>query len=145
MGVFDRQLRIGGWKQEKVENSVCLLLGTGGLGCGVAMSLARLGVKKLILVDKDVVDTSNLNRQILFSYQHVGMYKCEAAKQVLLESHRINKQMEIETHVIDVLKQWQKVVELCRQSTVVFNMIDVGEYFDAVVQSLCMKQEKLQI
>jgi sulfur carrier protein ThiS adenylyltransferase len=45
-----------------VEKQVCLLLGTGGLGTGVAMSLARLGVKKLILVDKDVVDTSNLNR-----------------------------------------------------------------------------------
>jgi len=68
LGVFDRQLRIEGWKQEKVENSTCLLLGAGGLGCGVAMGLARMGVKKLILVDKDVVDTGNLNRQILFSY-----------------------------------------------------------------------------
>ena len=68
------------------------------------MGLARLGVKKLILVDKDVVDTSNLNRQILFSYQHVGMKKCEAAKKVLMESHRINPQMEVDTYVIDVLK-----------------------------------------
>lgn len=39
------------------------------------MSLARLGVKKLILVDKDVVDTSNLNRQILFSKDQVGKLK----------------------------------------------------------------------
>ena len=53
--------------------------------------------------------------------------------------------MEIETYVIDVLKNWQKVVELCKESTVVFNMIDVGEYFDAAVQSLCMKQGKLLI
>jgi len=68
MGPFDRQLRISGWKQDQIETSVCLLLGSGGLGCGVAMGLARLGVKKIILVDKDVVDTNNLNRQILFSY-----------------------------------------------------------------------------
>ena len=90
MGPFDRQLRVSGWKQDQIESSVCLLLGSGGLGCGVAMGLARLGVKKIILVDKDVVDTNNLNRQILFSYQHVGMSKCEAAKKVLMESHRIN-------------------------------------------------------
>ncbi len=39
----------------------------GGLGSGVALGLARLGVKEMILVDKDVVDYSNLNRQILYS------------------------------------------------------------------------------
>lgn len=105
-GVFDRQLRIQNWKQDKVESSVCLLLGAGGLGCGVAMGLARLGVKKIILVDKDVVDASNLNRQILFSNQHVGTPKCEAAKKVLLESHHLNPLMEVETHIIDALKQW---------------------------------------
>ena len=138
MGPFDRQLRISGWKQDQIESSVCLLLGSGGLGCGVAMGLARLGVKKIILVDKDYVDTNNLNRQILFSYQHVGMSKCEAAKKVLMESHRINPLMEVETYVLDALKQWQTIVKLCDESTVVFNMIDVGEYFDAAVSALCM-------
>ncbi len=59
---FDRQRRIEGWNQEKIESSVCLLLGTGGLGCSVALGLARLGVGKLILVDKDTVDVHNLNR-----------------------------------------------------------------------------------
>jgi sulfur carrier protein ThiS adenylyltransferase len=38
-----------------------LVLGVGGLGCGVSMGLARLGVKKIIMLDKDVVDASNLN------------------------------------------------------------------------------------
>ena len=145
MGPFDRQLRVSGWKQEKIENSICLILGSGGLGCGVSMGLARLGVQKLILVDKDVVDNTNLNRQILFSPHHVGMSKCEAAKTVLLDSHRINPQMEVETHVIDALKNWQKIVQLCDISTVIFNMIDVGEYWDAAVQALCMQKEKLLI
>jgi len=67
------------------------------------------------------------------------MLKCEAAKKVLLESHRINPSMEVESYVLDALKEWQKVVALCSESTVVFNMIDVGEYFDAAVQSLCME------
>lgn len=121
-----------------MESQVCLLLGTGGLGCGVAMGLARLGVKKLILIDKDVVDVSNLNRQILFSKHNVGVSKCDAAKQVLMRDHLLNPSMEVETHVIDALKEWPKIVELCKEATVVFNMIDVGEYFDAAVQSLCM-------
>lgn len=62
MGVFDRQIRIQNWNQSKVEEQVCLLLGVGGLGSGVAMGLARLGVKKMILLDKDTVDISNMNR-----------------------------------------------------------------------------------
>jgi molybdopterin/thiamine biosynthesis adenylyltransferase len=38
------------------------------------------------------------------------------------------------------LENWQKIVELSKEATVIFNMIDVGEYFDAAVQSLCLKR-----
>ena len=62
---------------------MCLVLGTGGLGCGVAMALARLGVKNISLVDKDVVEISNLNRQILFTSQDVGKDKSTIAKKNL--------------------------------------------------------------
>ena len=58
---------------------MCLLLGTGGLGCSVAIGLAWLGVKKMILIDKDVVEVHNLNRQILFTNKDVGKSKVEAA------------------------------------------------------------------
>ena len=77
---FDRQKRIENWDQNKIESQVCLLLGTGGLGCSVAMALARLGVGKIIMLDKDVVDVSNLNRQILFTSEDVGKPKVEVAK-----------------------------------------------------------------
>lgn len=119
---------------------MCLLLGVGGLGTGVAMGLARLGVKKLILVDYETVDLLNLNRQILFSHRHIGISKAKAAEEVLRESHMLNPQMEIESYNMDVLKLWPKVVELCTESSVVFNMIDVGENFDAAVQALCMQK-----
>jgi len=56
-----------------------LLLGVGGLGCTVAMALARLGVKKIILLDKDSVDISNLNRQILFEASDLGKSKADVA------------------------------------------------------------------
>jgi len=56
------------------------LLGTGGLGCSVALSLARLGVGKMIMIDKDMVDISNLNRQILFDHKDIGKNKVDVAR-----------------------------------------------------------------
>ena len=57
-----------------------MVLGVGGLGCGVSMGLARLGVKKIIMLDKDLVDASNLNRQILFRPEDVGLPKSTQGK-----------------------------------------------------------------
>lgn len=61
------------------------MLGTGGLGCSVSMGLARLGVKKIVMVDKDVVDITNLNRQILFKLSDVGLPKAQTARERLIE------------------------------------------------------------
>jgi molybdopterin/thiamine biosynthesis adenylyltransferase len=72
-----------------------LVLGVGGLGCGVSMGLARLGVKKIIMLDKDVVDASNLNRQILFRPEDVGLPKATQGKIRLEEQHKINPNMEV--------------------------------------------------
>ena len=72
-----------------------MVLGVGGLGCGVSMGLARLGVKKIIMLDKDVVDASNLNRQILFRPEDVGLPKATQGKIRLEEQHKINPNMEV--------------------------------------------------
>eukprot|EP00347_Sterkiella_histriomuscorum_P003964 403362263 len=135
---FDRQRRIEGWDQSKLEKSVCLLLGTGGLGCSVALGLARLGVGKIIMIDKDVVDISNLNRQILFDHNDIGQPKVQVAREKILQHHLINKSMIVEAYNMDALIEWQRIVEFSKEATVVFNMIDVGDYFDAAVQSLCL-------
>ena len=125
---------------------MCLLLGVGGLGSGVAMGLARLGVKKMILLDKDTVDITNMNRQILFRLCDVGTPKALTAKQNLLEQHIVApEKTEIEAHQIDALTNWDKIIEFVEEADVVFNMIDVGEYWDIAVQSLCMKKRKLLI
>lgn len=50
-----------------------------------------------------------------------------------MTNHLINKNTIIEAYNLDALKEWQKIVELSKESTVVFNMIDVGDYFDAAV------------
>jgi sulfur carrier protein ThiS adenylyltransferase len=62
---------------QKIRNSVVGIAGLGGLGSSIAVALARVGVGKLILVDFDVVEPSNLNRQQYFVDQ-IGMPKVEA-------------------------------------------------------------------
>jgi sulfur carrier protein ThiS adenylyltransferase len=62
---------------QKIKKSVVGIAGLGGLGSAIAIALARIGVGKLILVDFDMVEPSNLNRQQYFIYQ-IGMPKVEA-------------------------------------------------------------------
>ncbi len=72
------------------------IAGLGGLGSSCAAALCRMGLGKLVLVDFDVVEPSNLNRQQYFVDQ-IGMYKTEATRQNLL---RINPYVEVETHCL---------------------------------------------
>ena len=102
------------------------------------MGLARLGVSKIIMIDKDVVEISNLNRQVLFSYSDVGKSKAEVGKQKIIEHHLINERTIVEAYNFCAVQNWSSIVKLSEEATVVFNMIDVGDYFDAAVQSLCM-------
>ncbi len=74
-GPFDRQVRIEDWDQDILSKQAVLVLGIGGLGSVVVSSLMRLGVAKIFMVDYDVVDIHNLNRQILFSSSDVGKPK----------------------------------------------------------------------
>ncbi|WP_353893917.1 sulfur carrier protein ThiS adenylyltransferase ThiF [Proteinivorax hydrogeniformans] len=78
---------------KKVKNAKIGIAGLGGLGSNIALSLARTGVGKLLLVDFDVVEPSNLNRQHYF-VKHIGMYKTDALRDILTQ---INPFVEVET------------------------------------------------
>lgn|SRR4030043_253914 len=67
---------------QKIKKSIVGIAGLGGLGSAIAIALARIGVGKLILVDFDVVEPSNLNRQQYFIHQ-IGMPKVEALQENL--------------------------------------------------------------
>jgi molybdopterin/thiamine biosynthesis adenylyltransferase len=71
--------------QERLKRARVTLLGLGGLGSFVALSLASVGVGDLEIVDFDTVDLSNLNRQVLYTAADVGQNKCEAAARRLAE------------------------------------------------------------
>ncbi len=70
--------------QQKLLESKVLLIGAGGLGCPLALYLSAAGVGHLGLVDDDVVDASNLQRQVLYSTADVGRPKVEVARERIL-------------------------------------------------------------
>jgi len=76
---------VGEAGQAKLLQSKVLLLGAGGLGSPAAMYLAAAGVGTLGVVDADVVDASNLQRQIVHATSHVGMAKVESAAKTIAE------------------------------------------------------------
>jgi len=83
--------------QRKLKAAKVLCIGAGGLGSPVAMYLAAAGVGTLGLVDFDVVDFSNLQRQILHSTPDVGKPKLQSAKEKL---QALNPEIEIRTHEV---------------------------------------------
>jgi adenylyltransferase/sulfurtransferase len=81
--------------QKKLKDSSVLIIGTGGLGSPVAMYLAAAGIGHLGLVDYDVVDYSNLQRQVIHGSSTLGVLKVDSAKQRLLD---INPDIKISTY-----------------------------------------------
>ncbi len=83
---YDRHLRIpevGEEGQLKLVNARVLLIGAGGLGSPTALYLAAAGVGTIGIVDSDVVDESNLQRQILHTTDRVGMPKVDSAEKAI--------------------------------------------------------------
>ncbi len=84
-------------QQKKIKQTLSKktigIAGAGGLGSNAAVSLARSGIGRLIIVDFDIVETSNLNRQYYFLDQ-IGMKKVDALKENIL---RINQRVIIDT------------------------------------------------
>lgn len=86
--------RHGAYNQHKFSDATVAICGLGGLGSNIAICLARAGIGKLILIDFDDVDVTNLHRQ-QYKASQVGLPKCQALKENLLE---INPYISIECH-----------------------------------------------
>jgi molybdopterin-synthase adenylyltransferase len=86
--------QVGAHGQEKLLSSKILIVGLGGLGCAAAYYLAAAGVGTLYLSDNEIVELSNLQRQILYTTEDVGTLKTVAAKKHLLA---LNPELQIHT------------------------------------------------
>ena len=93
---YNRQIKlpqIGEEGQQKIIDSTVLIIGMGGLGSPAAMYLAAAGIGKLIISDFDVVEESNLQRQIIHQTKNVGDLKAHSARQTILD---INPDCQVE-------------------------------------------------
>jgi adenylyltransferase/sulfurtransferase len=81
--------------QRKLKGSSALVIGTGGLGSPVALYLAAAGIGRIGLVDYDVVDSSNLQRQIIHGTDTIGVLKVQSARDRMLD---VNPDIEVEVY-----------------------------------------------
>ena len=87
---------LGAAGQQRLRNGSVLCIGAGGLGAPALMYLAAAGVGRIGIVDADVVEQSNLHRQLLYTDAEVGQPKATAARQRLLA---LNPHVEVTAHV----------------------------------------------
>lgn len=119
---YSRHIKLDGFgaeAQEKLKNASVLCIGAGGLGATVLQYLASAGVGKITVIDGDVVEDSNLQRQVIFSTDDIGMSKAVAAKMNLL---KLNPYIEVES--IEEYFTTDNALELCEEHDVVVDGSD---------------------
>lgn len=102
--------------QQKLKGSSVLIVGTGGLGSPVALYLAAAGIGRIGLVDYDVVDFSNLQRQIIHGQSRLGDLKVESARDRLLD---LNPEIQVDIYneflnsdnALDIAEPYQIIID----------------------------------
>lgn len=138
---YDRQIRlpqIGLDGQTTLANSHALIIGLGGLGSPASLYLAAAGIGQLTLVDFDVVEETNLQRQIVHRQQTVGMSKVESAKQTLAA---VNPHITL--HAINAFLSPDQLQTLCEQADVVVDCTDNGFSRTAINEAAMMTGKPL--
>ncbi|MFO8020256.1 MAG: ThiF family adenylyltransferase [Promethearchaeia archaeon] len=133
--MFARQQLIDGWDQTVLNQGCIMIVGVGALGCEIAKDFALMGIGKLILVDLDLIETSNLSRQMLFRPGDEGRPKAEVAAERLKE---MNPYLEIDSY----FKKLQKLpMDVYEEADVVIMALDnYNARLD--LNNICLRLEK---
>jgi molybdopterin/thiamine biosynthesis adenylyltransferase/rhodanese-related sulfurtransferase len=107
---------VGEKGQQKLLDAKVLLLGAGGLGSPAAMYLAAAGVGTIGIIDMDVVDESNLQRQVIHNTERVGQRKVDSARQTITS---LNPDIDVVTfdtrlgadNILELLSGWDAVID----------------------------------
>ena len=135
---FSRQIiidKIGFEGQKKLNNSSILIVGCGGLGTSASQYLAMSGIGKITLLDDDIINLSNLNRQTLFQEKDIGKFKVKVLASRL---KKINQNITIKTFC-----------ERLEKSTNHINLsydviLDCSDNFETryLINKICFNQKK---
>lgn len=106
------------------------IAGCGGLGSNCAVALARTGIGKLVIVDFDRLDASNLNRQYFFREQ-IGEYKTAALKENI---HKIDDKVLVETHVVSL--DPVSVTEIFSECDVIIEAFDTDHSKQMIIETV---------
>lgn len=132
---YNRQILLPGFdldKQEILLNSKVLQIGAGGLGCASAQYLVSAGVGELTLVDDDVVELTNLQRQVLHGDSDIGKDKVRSAKETLGNQNAgcaintISKRLD-ESELIQLLSEHDLVLD-CTDNLKTRNLINRASF-----------------
>jgi adenylyltransferase/sulfurtransferase len=119
---YSRQILLSGFdldKQEALMSSNALIIGMGGLGCAASQYLVAAGIGEITIVDDDVVETTNLQRQILHFEDSIGSKKVDSAKRTL---NQINHYVTINT--IEARLSQSSLAEQIKQHDIVLDCCD---------------------
>ena len=136
---YERQLRIhnlGREEQLKLKKASILVAGVGGLGSIASTYLALAGFGRIVLVDKEVVELSNLNRQMLYTEEDIGEYKALKAAEKL---RKLNPNIEAEPIVEEISEK--NVEDIVGKVDIV---VDGQDNFRTrfLINEACVKQGK---
>ena len=119
---YSRQIMIPNWNVEgqlKLKNAKVTIVGVGGLGCPVALYLTAAGIGRITLIDKEKIELSNLNRQILHWSVDIGKFKTFSAIEKL---SKLNPLIKFESYEEEIERE--SIRELIKGSNVAVDCLD---------------------
>jgi len=134
---YSRQILLFGEKpQIKLKKSTVAVVGVGGLGSFNSLYLAAAGVGRIVLVDKEKVELSNLNRQVLYWTRDIGEVKVEKAAEKLRE---LNPEIEVEPMAVEVNEE--TIREVVKRADIVLDGLDNWKT-RLIVNKVCVEENK---
>jgi len=139
---YSRQIilkKIGVNGQKKLLKSSVLIVGAGGLGSPIAIYLAAMGVGRIGIIDKDIVEMSNLGRQIIFSTDDINKKKSNTAIQKL---KKINPNLKLESFNDKLTKK--NINKVAKKFSLI---VDGSDNFRTrfLINDYCLKNKKILI
>jgi len=109
------------------------IAGCGGLGSNCAVSLARVGIGKLVIADFDIIVESNLNRQYFF-FDQIGQKKAYALRENI---NRINPSVKVEAH--DIKLKSNDIISLYKDCDIIVEAFDLAEMKMMIIETVLSK------